>query len=335
MRARHRDAPRGWLKGRPRRPRSRSKGIGHAWPPPARACNSLGRAQGPDVARRTDADVPALDGPLPRSVLPLHVFEPRYRALVADCLAGSGEFGIVLIARGSEVGGGDERVGVGTVARIGDASPLSDGRWVPGRARDPADPGDAVAARRPLPGGHGGRGRAGAPASPPDDALLAAAVFAVRRARALLSEAGRGRRCRRTSASSATPNWRPGRSAGWLRSAPSTSSGCSRPTIADARLAEVAELSAAVADDVAAAPGRRTVNTLWERGRSDYVPGQAGRRAGRAPPSSRPRSRSRRSRTRPGATRAPRPSRRACRAGPAGRGPRRPGRCRRRAPWRR
>jgi hypothetical protein len=46
------------------------------------------------------------------------VFEPRYRELTDDCLAGDGEFGVVLIARGSEVGGGDERFGVGTVAQI-------------------------------------------------------------------------------------------------------------------------------------------------------------------------------------------------------------------------
>jgi Lon protease-like protein len=65
----------------------------------------------------------------PGAELPLHVFEPRYRALVADCLAGDGEFGVVLIARGSEVGGGDQRFGVGTVARIASASPFADGRW--------------------------------------------------------------------------------------------------------------------------------------------------------------------------------------------------------------
>ena len=65
----------------------------------------------------------------PHMRMPLHVFEPRYRALVADCLAGDGRFGVVLIARGSEVGGGDQRVGLGTVARIETAEPLPDGRW--------------------------------------------------------------------------------------------------------------------------------------------------------------------------------------------------------------
>ena len=65
----------------------------------------------------------------PHAELPLHVFETRYRQLTVDCLAGDGEFGVVLIARGSEVGGGDQRVGVGTVARIEKAAPLADGRW--------------------------------------------------------------------------------------------------------------------------------------------------------------------------------------------------------------
>jgi Lon protease-like protein len=66
---------------------------------------------------------------LPGAVLPLHVFEPRYRALVHDCLAGTEEFGVVLIERGSEVGGQDVRTDVGTVARILEAVELPDGRW--------------------------------------------------------------------------------------------------------------------------------------------------------------------------------------------------------------
>lgn len=66
----------------------------------------------------------------PGGTLPLHVFEPRYRQLVTDCLEGDLAFGVVLIARGSEVGGGDERFGVGTEAHIEQASPLPDGRWV-------------------------------------------------------------------------------------------------------------------------------------------------------------------------------------------------------------
>lgn len=66
---------------------------------------------------------------LPGGVLPLHVFEPRYRALVRDCLAGDARFGVVLIERGSEVGGGDVRTDLGTMAGIVDAQELPDGRW--------------------------------------------------------------------------------------------------------------------------------------------------------------------------------------------------------------
>jgi Lon protease-like protein len=67
---------------------------------------------------------------VPGAVLPLHVFEPRYRVLMFDCVRGEPEFGVVLIERGFEVGGADERFGVGTVARIVEAAELPDGRWV-------------------------------------------------------------------------------------------------------------------------------------------------------------------------------------------------------------
>lgn len=65
----------------------------------------------------------------PHGILPIHVFEPRYRALVADCLAGEAHFGVVLIERGSEVGGGDARFGVGTIARIVQVGRFPDGRF--------------------------------------------------------------------------------------------------------------------------------------------------------------------------------------------------------------
>jgi len=124
----------------------------------------------------------------PGAELPLHVFEPRYRELVADCLDGDGEFGVVLIARGSEVGGGDERFGVGTVAHIVSASPLADGRWAllaVGTRRfavehwldDDPYPRAVVCdmAGGPVPG---------------DEARLEEATAAVRRVRTLLSELG-------------------------------------------------------------------------------------------------------------------------------------------------
>lgn len=65
----------------------------------------------------------------PSLVLPLHVFEDRYRALMHDVLQGDREFGVCLIERGSEVGGGDVRSGVGTVATVQEAAELPDGRW--------------------------------------------------------------------------------------------------------------------------------------------------------------------------------------------------------------
>ncbi len=67
---------------------------------------------------------------LPGAVLPLHVFEPRYRQLVQDCLAADvPEFGVVLIERGSEVGGGDQRTNWGTVARMTQVAETADGRY--------------------------------------------------------------------------------------------------------------------------------------------------------------------------------------------------------------
>ncbi|WP_167106895.1 LON peptidase substrate-binding domain-containing protein [Mycobacterium sp. DL592] len=56
---------------------------------------------------------------LPGETLPLRIFEPRYSQLVQDCLAmDDPAFGVVLITRGREVGGGDVRGDVGALARI-------------------------------------------------------------------------------------------------------------------------------------------------------------------------------------------------------------------------
>lgn len=68
---------------------------------------------------------------LPGGVLPLHIFEPRYRQLVVDCVGGpeEPEFGVTLIERGSEVGGGDQRADAGTVARIARIEALEGGRY--------------------------------------------------------------------------------------------------------------------------------------------------------------------------------------------------------------
>ena len=67
---------------------------------------------------------------MPHMVLPLHIFEPRYRTMFRDLMEGDREFGVVQIARGSETGGGDIRHDIGTIARILQAEELEDGRWV-------------------------------------------------------------------------------------------------------------------------------------------------------------------------------------------------------------
>jgi len=67
---------------------------------------------------------------LPHGVLPLHVFEPRYRAMMESLDPTAPEFGVVLIERGSEVGGSDVRSALGTVARVVESAELPDGRWV-------------------------------------------------------------------------------------------------------------------------------------------------------------------------------------------------------------
>jgi Lon protease-like protein len=65
----------------------------------------------------------------PYALLPLHVFEPRYRLMMRHVLDGHREFGVVLIERGSEVGGGDTRFDVGTLARVVQVAELPDGRY--------------------------------------------------------------------------------------------------------------------------------------------------------------------------------------------------------------
>jgi Lon protease-like protein len=55
----------------------------------------------------------------PHMPIALRVFEERYLVMLAAVLQDEpGEFGVVLIERGSEVGGGDRRFDIGTVASI-------------------------------------------------------------------------------------------------------------------------------------------------------------------------------------------------------------------------
>lgn len=56
---------------------------------------------------------------MPAMPLPLRVFEPRFLAMLDEVLDRETlDFGVVLIERGHEVGGGDARFGVGTMARV-------------------------------------------------------------------------------------------------------------------------------------------------------------------------------------------------------------------------
>lgn len=68
----------------------------------------------------------------PGMPLSLHVFEPRYRQLVADLLndqdPSAPEFGVVALRGGWEVGELQDLHEVGTAARVTDVLPLGDGR---------------------------------------------------------------------------------------------------------------------------------------------------------------------------------------------------------------
>jgi hypothetical protein len=63
----------------------------------------------------------------PHQQVGLCVFEPRYQRMLAD-LDGERRFGTSLIARGSEVGGGDERLPIGTIVELLASQVLADGK---------------------------------------------------------------------------------------------------------------------------------------------------------------------------------------------------------------
>jgi Lon protease-like protein len=66
----------------------------------------------------------------PGAVLNLHIFEPRYRQLVAECLNTKEAFGVVLIREGDEAGDPDVQPhSIGTTAEIADVTPLPSGRY--------------------------------------------------------------------------------------------------------------------------------------------------------------------------------------------------------------
>ena len=66
----------------------------------------------------------------PGAVLNLHIFEPRYKQMINECLESGEGFGVTLIAEGAEAG--DPNVlphDVGSIAEIVDVQPLPFGRY--------------------------------------------------------------------------------------------------------------------------------------------------------------------------------------------------------------
>tara|TARA_B110000014_G_C20050380_1_gene546369 strand:+ start:164 stop:790 length:627 start_codon:yes stop_codon:yes gene_type:complete len=66
----------------------------------------------------------------PSTRFQLRIFEERYVKLVEDCTNTNRKFGVCLIAKGHEVGGGDERYQYGTISRIENVSDISSGQFL-------------------------------------------------------------------------------------------------------------------------------------------------------------------------------------------------------------
>jgi len=67
---------------------------------------------------------------MPGTILPLHIFESRYRAMIADALAGDRTIGMSLMRPGWEEGGRDPAVfDVGGAGEIVESEALEDGRY--------------------------------------------------------------------------------------------------------------------------------------------------------------------------------------------------------------
>ena len=67
---------------------------------------------------------------LPGALLPLHIFEPRYRSMVADALHGERTIGMAMIQPGWELAGPEPEIHpVGGAGRIVESEELADGRY--------------------------------------------------------------------------------------------------------------------------------------------------------------------------------------------------------------
>ena len=67
----------------------------------------------------------------PNTSLPLHIFEPRYRSMVADALNGKGEIGMILLRPGweSDYQGTPEIMTIGCAGKISSHSQLPEGKY--------------------------------------------------------------------------------------------------------------------------------------------------------------------------------------------------------------
>lgn len=67
---------------------------------------------------------------LPGTLLPLHIFEPRYREMVADALAGDRTIGMAMLKAGADIDEGDSPIfSIGGAGEIVDSEELPDGRY--------------------------------------------------------------------------------------------------------------------------------------------------------------------------------------------------------------
>ncbi|MCH8815466.1 MAG: LON peptidase substrate-binding domain-containing protein [Chloroflexi bacterium] len=64
----------------------------------------------------------------PGATLPLHIFEERYKQMIAQCLEDQHSFGVVLIRSGGEVGATAEPFDIGAIANISNVERLDDGK---------------------------------------------------------------------------------------------------------------------------------------------------------------------------------------------------------------
>ena len=67
----------------------------------------------------------------PGMPLPLHIFEERYKAMIADCIRDGRPFGVVLIAEGAAEGGPPATPhAIGCTAEVVQVQPLEEGRML-------------------------------------------------------------------------------------------------------------------------------------------------------------------------------------------------------------